>query len=163
MADFCLDCFKKFEPNANEDNTILSDYLDFCEGCRKMKQVVFEFNENKKPMQIVNSIQDDFCGVPCDFMQDTIKSQAAEIERLKEKIERLTSKCDDCAGCTSWKCDCSNIEIQAYEKFAEKYKDQIKNYTGMFTDFGFMVNLEAVLNAVDFIRDKLVGENNDQM
>ena len=118
MADFCLECFKKFEPNANEDNTILSDYLDFCEGCCEMKQVVFEFNENKNPMQIVNSIQDDFCGVQCEFTKNIIENQATEIEILREEIKRLTNKCDDCAGCTQWRCDCSNIEIQAYEKFA---------------------------------------------
>ena len=52
------------------------------------------------------------------------------------------------------------IKAEAYKEFAEKYKDQIKNYTGMFTDDGFMVNLEAVLSAVDFVKERLVGDNN---
>ena len=47
MAEFCLDCFKKFEPNANEDNTVLSEYNDFCEGCGEVKPVVICFEENK--------------------------------------------------------------------------------------------------------------------
>ena len=47
MADFCLDCFKKFEPNANENNTMLSEDNDFCEGCGEIKPVVIEFNEEK--------------------------------------------------------------------------------------------------------------------
>lgn len=72
---------------------------------------------------LVNSIQDDFCGVPCDFMQDIIDSQAKMIKRQSAEIERLTNKCDDCAGCTQWKCDCSNIKTQAYEEFAEDLKD----------------------------------------
>ena len=47
---------------------------------------------------------------------------------------------------------------EAYKKFAEEYKDQIKNYTGIFTDDDFYVSLQAILSAVDFIRDKLVGD-----
>jgi hypothetical protein len=43
MAEFCLECFKKFEPNANEHNTVLSDNPDFCEGCCDIKPVVLEF------------------------------------------------------------------------------------------------------------------------
>ena len=49
MAEFCLDCFKKFEPNANEDNTVLSEYDDFCEGCCEWKPVVIEFTDGGNP------------------------------------------------------------------------------------------------------------------
>ena len=51
---------------------------------------------------------------------DLINRQKAENERLKEFA---SSKCEDCAGCTSWKCDCANIE--AYAK-AEAYKECIE-------------------------------------
>lgn len=34
----------------------------------------------------------------------------AENERLRDFV---SSKCEECAGCTSWKCDCANIEAQA--------------------------------------------------
>ena len=45
MAEFCLTCFKRFEPNANEDNTTLSNYLDWCEGCAELRQVVLTFDD----------------------------------------------------------------------------------------------------------------------
>ena len=45
MAEFCLTCFKRFEPNANEDNTTLSEYLDWCEGCAELRQVVLTFDD----------------------------------------------------------------------------------------------------------------------
>lgn len=48
---------------------------------------------------------------------DLIKRQQAEIERLKPK-------CEDCAGCSEWKCDCANIKSEAYEEFAERLKDK---------------------------------------
>ncbi len=47
---------------------------------------------------------------------------------------------------------------EAVKEFVEAYKDQIKNYTGMFTDEGFYVSLDAVLNAVDFVCERLSEE-----
>ena len=45
MAEFCLECLKKFEPNANEHNTVLSEELYFCEGCCDFKPVVVAFDD----------------------------------------------------------------------------------------------------------------------
>ena len=78
-------------------------------------------------MELVNSIQDDFCGVPCDFMENIINSQAKTIKRQSTEIERLTNKCNDCAGCTQWKCDCSNIKIQAYEECIAQLDAEIES------------------------------------
>lgn len=52
MAEFCLECFKRFEPNANENNTTLSKNLEWCEGCAELRQVVLEYNEGiaQKPI-----------------------------------------------------------------------------------------------------------------
>lgn len=43
MADFCLECLHKFEPNANEHNTVLSKEIVLCEGCGNLKNIVLEF------------------------------------------------------------------------------------------------------------------------
>ncbi|MGN0654430.1 MAG: hypothetical protein ACI4KD_05895 [Oscillospiraceae bacterium] len=42
------------------------------------------------------------------------------INRQKAEIERLSHKCEDCAGCMEWKCDCSHIR----EEFAERLKQE---------------------------------------
>lgn len=47
MAEFCLTCFKRLEPNANEDNTTVSINLDWCEGCAELRQVVLTFDDGK--------------------------------------------------------------------------------------------------------------------
>ena len=47
MAELCFKCFKKLEPNANENNTDLSTDFDFCEGCGTVAAVVVEFNDGK--------------------------------------------------------------------------------------------------------------------
>ena len=41
----------------------------------------------------------------------------------KSEVDKLSHKCDECAGCTQWKCDCANIELEvAREIFEELYK-----------------------------------------
>lgn len=59
-----------------------------------------------------------------------------------------------------------NYDRQQYDKgyydgvkdFAERYKDQIENYTGMFIDEGFYVSLEAMISAIDFVLCQMTGE-----
>ena len=45
MAELCLKCLRGFEPNANEDNTTLSENLEWCDGCGALTQIVLEFDE----------------------------------------------------------------------------------------------------------------------
>lgn len=41
MAEFCRECFLKLEEdNRLEDQIILSDSLEFCEGCGEWKRIV---------------------------------------------------------------------------------------------------------------------------
>ena len=42
------------------------------------------------------------------------------INRQQAEIERLSHKCEDCAGCTSWKCDCANERAEAIKEFVRK-------------------------------------------
>ena len=45
MAEFCLECLRKFEPNANADSIVLSDNPELCEGCGHIKKIVVEIND----------------------------------------------------------------------------------------------------------------------
>jgi len=45
MAQICLECLKQFEPNANEDNTTLSDDLIICDSCSELKYIVMDYQE----------------------------------------------------------------------------------------------------------------------
>lgn len=40
------------------------------------------------------------------------------LEELKELSEEKKSRCNDCDGCTQWKCDCLNIRNKAIDDFA---------------------------------------------
>lgn len=52
----------------------------------------------------------------------------------------------------------AKIRKEAVIEFAKRYKEQVKNYTGKFTDNGFMVSLEAMIRAVDFVFRQMFGD-----
>ena len=39
--------------------------------------------------------------------------------------QKAETKCEDCAGCSQWKCDCANERIEAVKEFAERVKKEI--------------------------------------
>lgn len=45
MAEFCLDCLREFEPNANGRNSVLSKDYYICDGCGKSKRIVVSLLE----------------------------------------------------------------------------------------------------------------------
>ena len=155
-----LDCEKcssrtRFKTATNCRNELLALCLDLInrqkaeiERLREIRDLcnttILEKNEQIEKLKISDASKEE-----CTIRQhNEIKELRAEIERLKK----------------GWKADViltADAKAEAYKEFAEEYKDQIKNYTGIFTDDGFMVNLEAVLSAVDFIKNKLVDDDND--
>lgn len=47
MAEFCYNCYKKFlKGNKEENELIISKYLDLCEGCGKYKHVVVRYKNS---------------------------------------------------------------------------------------------------------------------
>lgn len=147
-----------------------------CERC-KVKGCRSELI--KLALDLINR-QEDKCKAYKHYYDECLKdlkNANAENENLKAEVKRLQNAYKQCAwerdifaedmkeeikkDCSYLMLDIKTIKAEAYKEFAEEYKDQIKNYTGIFTDDGFMVNLEAVLSAVDFIKNKLVDDGND--
>lgn len=57
------------------------------------------------------------------FIDDTSISEmdACELKsRIVDMVQADKPKCEDCAGCTTWKCDCANIRAKAIDDFLEK-------------------------------------------
>ncbi len=50
-----------------------------------------------------------------------------EFEALKENQR----KCEDCAGCTTWKCDCANERDKAIDDFANFIHEKAKENNGL--------------------------------
>ena len=69
MADFCLECLKEFEPNANINNVVFSNVDYFCEGCGEFKSVVIEYDaeyiERKARYIDINKVR-----IPKGFFND---------------------------------------------------------------------------------------------
>jgi hypothetical protein len=121
-------------------------------------------------------------GIQCDIFSEPVLSyaktvlwafeeinrQKAEIEMLKEEVGKEFTcfvgdphKVEYCPYLE----ELEAAKAEAIKEFAEDYKDQIKNYTGMFTDDGFYVSFEAIMSAVDFVLNKklddMVGDNDE--
>lgn len=101
------------------------------------------------------------------FEHQRVINLQAEVERLQNAYKQCAWERDIFAedmtqeikkDCSYLMLDIKTIKAEAYKEFAEEYKDQIKNYTGIFTDDDFYVSLQAVLSTVDFIKEKLVGD-----
>lgn len=88
---------------------------------------VKELNRQKTEIENLN--------IELQAMRGAANSYKAEVERLKPK-------CEDCAGCNQWKCDCSNIESYAITKFAEKLKEYYPSIAN-----GIDYTAEEVLNS----------------
>ena len=93
MAEFCLECFKRFEPNANEDNTTLSNYLDWCEGCAELRQVVVDFEEKQVTIQDNLTLYCPICKTPLyQYDKKIANSTSAHVK----------SRCDNCGSNYHW-------------------------------------------------------------
>ena len=51
MAEFCLECLKKFEPNADEHNTELTVFIYPCDACGQWKPLVEKFIDDHSNLQ----------------------------------------------------------------------------------------------------------------
>ena len=132
MAEFCLECLRKFEPNANEDNTTLSDYLDWCEGCAELRQVVLTFDDedssNKSYKVKPRKIETAFClecGKKVKFKiewKNRLVCRAYSAAEYKE----LYAICKEC-GNEVYVPAINDINVNHSEKaYAELFKTQIQ-------------------------------------
>ena len=72
----------------------------------------------------------------CPCVEDEAALMKSALALLREKdaeIERLSHQCSECAGCTQWKCDCSNIRDEAITEFAERLKSEVNG--GQFASY----------------------------
>lgn len=58
-------------------------------------------------------------------VQEIMQNALDLINRQQAEIKRLQSKCEDCAGCTQWLCDCSNVRADAIKEFAGEFEYEI--------------------------------------
>ena len=70
-----------------------------------------------------------------------------------EKLEKIKNECLE-----GVEYNIHEISKKAVKDFADRYKEHVKSFTGEFTDNGFMVSLNAVLTAVDFIEEQFSVE-----
>jgi len=49
MAEFCLNCWNELnDTHLTEEDVVLTDYLDLCEGCAEMKPVIESIGKRRR-------------------------------------------------------------------------------------------------------------------
>lgn len=68
-----------------------------------------------------------------------------ELQTLKEKDK---PNCKDCAGCTIWKCDCSNERARAIDEF-------VSSLIPRLTDAIYPKDVEGMTNLINDVAEEL--------
>lgn len=91
-----------------------------------------------------------------DIIESFSKYDVNSVDELMKRFKELTEnerKCEDCAGCTNWKCDFANIRNKAIDEFAERMKQgDVIDYMGSY------VSYEAIARFIDKIALQMKGE-----
>ena len=63
------------------------------------------------------------------YKADNIKAKL-EPSYFTECIDYLKSlpRCEECAGCTNWLCDCANVRNKAIDEFVEKLSTNVESF-----------------------------------
>ena len=71
------------------------------------------------------------------------------INRQRVEIEKLANKCDDCAGCTQWECDCSLIKDELVKEFANRLKAMLTPYPEVpFCEMVGSLDIDALVKEI---------------
>ena len=126
----------------------LSNKLPYIDGYTP-KQIAYEeiFNyinelesENEKLNSRCRNLEINYNGIWEHYREYEVENQ-----KLKYRIVELEHKCDDCAGCTQWKCDCANIKTEALEQFAERLREKLViNNEENYEYFDYQFTLETI-------------------
>jgi FtsZ-binding cell division protein ZapB len=129
-----VEYYKKNRNKYQDDVMYLAKQLDNLQAENE------RLRKDKQPM-IVNSIQDDFCGVPCEFMEEKINYTQADNKRLKADIGTLESKmitlnalieikndtiCNLMKTVDALESQLKTIKAEAYKECIEKVKEKSK-------------------------------------
>jgi hypothetical protein len=83
---------------------------------------------------LLNKIPDDL-PYKASVKRVLIQAPTADVAP-KSEVASMPHKCKDCAGCTQWKCDCANIELEVAREIFEEIED-VLNHIGYFDELDF--------------------------
>ena len=116
----------RFEQTCTEKDALIEDYR------QELGRARVALNDANAEIARLREIivKGDYSSYTARLVTETWHRNNSEfIRRLEAEIERLSHHCDDCAGCTQWKCDCSNIRAEAIDEFVRRIKAHFDTYS----------------------------------
>ena len=84
--------------------------------------ILHEIDCAKKNRQLADNFKEDVNKQMC--IENAEEHEQIAMMLVELKALQQENKCKDCAGCTAYNCDCSNIKIQAIDDFIEALKQE---------------------------------------
>ena len=66
----------------------------------------------------------------------------------QEEIKRLQNRCEDCAGCTQWKCDCACVRQEFADKIIERLEAEKSDW-----NYDYNVPINKAIGIVKGVTD----------
>lgn len=162
-----VDCMKKCDVFECKG----TDECDSCNYCYSQGT----FGEQKKAFEMaiqaleeikqIKEVIEDF-GLDCGSTVSDIKEilyqlkgylKIGTIEEFKA-LKENQCKCEDCAGCTNWLCDCANERANAIDEFAERLKQRVsRHYVDCDAYFGGIAEEILYADYIDDIAEEMRG------
>lgn len=126
------------------------------EGERKYFEAI-EIIENEYNRQKAEIKQKD---TEIDILIRKNENLKDEVSELRAEVERLQKEQEIFGEIGKLY---SEVKADAYNEFAERYVEQIRSYTGIYTDeIGFAISYDAIISAVNFVCDELTERKEDE-
>lgn len=99
----------------------VKEVIQALEEIKQIKEIIADF-----PLDCGNTVND----VKEIWNQLSKYLKIGTVEEFKA-LKENQHKCEDCAGCTNWKCDCENVRTKAIDESVERFRDWIFEKHGL--------------------------------
>ena len=87
---------------------------------------------------------------------DINKSLCLSLNAAIEALGKQNS-CKDCAGCTQWLCDCSNVKAETVDRIVEQLEDKAKSYQEYYPE-DYIFEVSDMIDLCESIIRMIKGE-----
>ena len=136
------------------------DISDFSRDVALIKEYIK--SQDEQIFQLENRLKECENGYAGTLHLESNKLHDAEerVKELTEENEKFKQTCDDCAGCTQWKCDCANIQYYTVREIFTEIYSSLDYIEEQMDPDEIPECFFSVREDIDSLKEKFEGEVN---